>query len=211
MIKQTLTGLLLGRHRTWGVITVTFAIGLALILPAADEYSASRDRHARLTSTLNNTRSIVARLDEYEGQVAERVRKLENLETRTTGEKQAQAFRERIVVMVRESGCQMRRIRLGQPTARRWHENDKALDQMASTTKGPETPLMLNVQPVSLSVTGTTASVKGLLEQLHRSGKMMHTKSFALRPAGLENPKEVLLDVEFLLFNLTEVQPATTT
>jgi len=211
MVKETLTRALTGPYRTWGVITLTFAIGLAVILPAADEYTASRDRQAQLTATLENTRSIVARLDEFEGMVAQRLQKLEELENRTTRDQQAQAFRERVVTMVRESGCQMRRVRLGQPTSRRWHENDNALDQVASITKGPETVLMLNVQPVSLSVTGTTAGVKSLLEQLHRSGKLMHTKSFALRPAGLENAKEVLLDVEFLLFDLTEAQPVVTT
>jgi hypothetical protein len=58
---------------------------------------------------------------------------------------------------------------------------------------------------MSLSMTGTLEAVKDLLSRLQSSNRLIHCQNFSLGPVR-NNPKEVVLDLELLLFDLTEAK-----
>jgi hypothetical protein len=206
MIEQFLRRFLESPGRRGIVITLTFLIGLAVIWPAVDEYKTLQNQQVRLTATLTNTRATVERLPDFQHQVDQKLQLLGALESQEVKEADANQFRNWVVGLARQTGCEMRRVHIGTATGQRWREGANPLE--ISPTDGPETPYVLTSLPVSIAVSGPLASVKQLLAQLHDTHKLMHTKRFVLKPEG-QDPKDVTLELELLLFDL-ELAPKAT-
>ena len=202
-IRQVVERLSNSRYRLWFVIILTLTLGLTVIWPLADDYKASRNQRSRLLADLARTRSDIEQLDQFQRVQAERLESLNKLEATTTSQSELQSFREQVIELAREAGCRVRTIRLGVSSERVWKPGDPVLTAATntSTAKGPFT---LATQTIDLSVTGSVDSLKLLLEQLHRSGKLMHTKKFQLKPAGQTEPGQLILDMDVLLFDLSE-------
>jgi hypothetical protein len=201
MIEQTLQRFLENRFRRAIVITVTCVIALAVVWPAADEYLALTDRYEKLNATRINAQGTLAQLDRFETLVAEEELQLSRLERRSVGPKNVHEFREWVVELARTSGCQLRRARVGTPVMQAWKEGATPLD--VTSSQGPETGYALRTLPFSLAVSGSLASVKRLLARIHEQQRLIHTRSFLLRP-DVAPSKEVLLDLELMLFELVE-------
>ena len=202
-IRQALERLSNSRYRLWFVIILTLSLGLTVIWPLADDYKAARSQHSRLMAELARTWSDIEQLDQFQRVRGERLERLKTLESTTTGEAELQNFREQLIELARESGCRVRTIRVGTSAERVWKPGDSIVTSSttAATAKGPYT---LATQTIDLSVTGSMESLKLLLEQLHRGGKLMHTKTFQLKPAGQTEPGQLILDMDVLLFDLKE-------
>jgi hypothetical protein len=71
--------------------------------------------------------------------------------------------------------------------------------------KKAESPYMLNTSSISVSVSGSLSGIKDLLAHLQSARRLVHSKSLSLSSTR-ENPKELVLDLELLLFNLLEVE-----
>jgi len=173
--------------------------------PAADEYCATRDRRAQLWEDLSDAQQQTSLLDSLEAKAEQRRQILESFEKKAVPQDQLYGFRNRLVEMTRESGCRVRRIQLGSPRTRRWYENDNPCKQIKAPERGQETPFQLQTQPVALSAAGSLPQIKRLLAELHETGKMMHTKSFRLRPDG-SNRKAVVLELELILYDLQKTE-----
>jgi hypothetical protein len=69
-----------------------------------------------------------------------------------------------------------------------------------------DSPYRLNVHPLSLSVSGTLSGVKALLDRLHSTDRLIRNKSLAVYPPGQEDRRQVVMDLELNLFNLTKTE-----
>ncbi len=200
-VEEELRRFLDNRWRRLIVIIVSFGIGLLTVWPAADEYTALRERRLELFDSLTEAQQQASELSSLKAEADERNRTLAELESQTVPLSQVHRFRSRLVELTRRSGCRVRKIQLGVPRATVWYEKDNPRKPPRAAERGPETPFQLQTQPVTLSASGSLNQVKQLLAGLHDTGKMMHTKRFNLRPMGPDR-KEIVLELELILFHL---------
>ena len=71
-----------------------------------------------------------------------------------------------------------------------------------SKPKKIESPYSLTMHQLTISVSGTLAGIKDLLNQLGSSGWLIQRRSLSLNPVR-ENRNQVVMDLELMLFDLT--------
>ena len=208
--KSPLRRFLDNPSRHWAIIVVILVIGLTTVLPAADELSRSRQNRAKLEESAARMRREVADLEDVRQKAEEGRKRLEELEALSVSVENVPLFRQEIVAWARKSGCQVRRTRPGSPRSRRWDEGDSlfastAVKRTPTGEKKLDSPYVLQTQPLSVSVAGTLPRVKKLLAQLHSANRLIQFEEFTLAPSR-DNPKEVVLDIELLLFDLVKAE-----
>lgn len=191
------------RRRRWIVIILTCAIGLLVVWPAADEYFALRDHRADLLQSLEEARTDAERLTAWRELASERALALSELDARTVGDDNAYELRNELVELVRRSACSLRRIELSPPARRPWVNDDDPLAAAAPSRKAEPTPYTLRTQRIVISASGPLANLQEVLAQLRKNDKLMHTRTFLLRPAD-EAGKEVIMELEVMVFGLEE-------
>ena len=72
-----------------------------------------------------------------------------------------------------------------------------------SAHKKPDSSYLLNSWPCSLSISGTLAGVKRLLNDLESSKRLIGGTKMSLRPTP-QNGEQVVMDLELTLFNLAQ-------
>lgn len=120
------------RHRWPIVATATALLALATVWPSVDDYFDKQSSRSELSEDLVHARLTAATLPAFEKRVAAVRVELEALEVRSVEDGSLARFRSRLVDLVRESGCQIRRIEVGAPTLRAWKQGDNPLDETAS-------------------------------------------------------------------------------
>ena len=204
MTETIIQRCLWGRGRFWLLIILICGMSVTVILPATDEYSDSRECRARLTSRLAEMRQQIANIDQLKRTAADKRARLEELEVINIPADDLHVFRREIVTWARNSGCQVRRIRVGEPQSRPWHQGDTLLEMDArSTAEKSDSSYSLNSWPCSLSILGTLPGVRSLLNDLESSKRLISGKRMSLRPTP-ENREQVVMDLELTLFNLAE-------
>ena len=195
------------KYRPAIVIIVSFGIGLVTLLPLADEYEDLKQRSVGAETALAEARFVAQDLESFQRRVQVQVAQLEKLEARAVSSQRVHEFRNRMVDMVRESGCQIRRIQVGAGQTRKWLKNDDPLQSTASGGDAKnDSGFQLESQTFTLSVTGSLPKLKELLATLHAQHYLAHTRSFSLRPVG-QDGKEASLDLELWLFDLARKKP----
>lgn len=189
------------RYRWPIVATVTIALTLATAYPLADEYFDEKSRHAELSAQLVEAEATAARLPEAENTVAALNAKLAELEKRTVDEASVAAFRSRLVNLVRESGCQVRRLEVGTPAVRPWLQGDRVLGERAPGDPLQPTPFMLERRAVSLAVDGPMNSINGLLDRIAKEQQLAHAHRLHLNSAS-RGGQTVTLELELWFFAL---------
>jgi hypothetical protein len=202
MIETVIRRCLRGRGRVWLLIILICGVGVMAILPGTDEYNDSRECRAQLAARLAEMRLRVANIDQQRRIAAEKRLRLEELETLTIPHDDLHLFRQEIVAWTRNSGCQIRRIHVGEPRPRPWHRGDSLFEVDTSpAAKKPDTSYVLNSWPCSVSISGTLAGVKSLLNDLESSKRLISGNKMSLRPTP-QNGEQVVMDLELTLFNL---------
>lgn len=191
--------------RHWGVIALILAVGVTVILPGVDRYNSARQDCARLRTRIDQMRHDVAGLEEARRAASEKRARLGRLESSTVATDKIHLFRQEMVDWARKSGCQVRRIRVGSPRTRPWYEGEDPLEPPTTKPRKAESPYVLTMCQLSVSASGTLPSVKGLLARLGSSGRLAQGRSLALNPSR-ENRKQVVMDLELLLFDLTTTE-----
>lgn len=188
------------RHR-WLIVTgVTFVAALATVLPQVDQYlSLLADEDAK-TKELLEAGQTAELLEGMRVRVATTTDELTALESRTLPADGVSAFRNGLVDIVRESGCQVRRIGVGSVRTRQWHEHDDPLSE-GKNAEGPKSPFKLETRPVNLAVTGSMSEVRNLLTKIDESPMMTYAHGLTLKPAGRGD--SVQLDIELWCFALS--------
>jgi hypothetical protein len=188
------------RHRWLIVATLTGLVALAVLLPMVDDFFDKRSSRSELTDQLEAARQTAESLPQLEKQSAAVKKDLEALETRTVDEAALARYRSRLVDLVRESGCQIRRIEVGAPHKRPWKNNDKALNEMPPA--GADTPFSLERRPVTLSVDGAMSAVQDLLAKLEKERTLSHPHRVQLQSVS-GTGETVTLELELWLFALS--------
>jgi len=204
MIETVVRYYLKSGSRRWIVITITLAVSMLVIWPAADDYSALRGQRGKLLTVLEETRRAVAPLESLEVQAARRRAELEQLESRLVKEDQVHVFRRQVLTLVRESGCIMRRIRVGSPATQPWID-DGGLPS-APSARATAGRWLVRTRPLSLSVSGSLEEIKTLLARLHGAGRWLHTRNLSLRAEGT-SAGQVVLEMELLIYDFVEASP----
>lgn len=202
-VEQYLRTLVEHRWRAVIVITVTFAIGLITIWPAADEYFALRSYDEELVRSLRDARREVDSLGALESRVLAQEQVLASLEAKAVNTDDTYEFREQLVELAREAGCRLRRLDLGHVERRPWEKGDDPLEPVTGEKQDLITQFELTTQPVRLAVAGPMESVADFLNRIQESDKMIHTTTVTMRAAP-GSSEDVELEMELLIFNLSK-------
>ena len=159
------------RHRKLIVAIVTGLVGLALLVPLSDEYFDNRESRRTLTEDLDRVREMEATLPSFLERVSSREAEVQELEAVTVSDKSIADYRDGLLEIVRESGCQMRNLQAGQPTSRPWLKNDNPLIKQVKATKKNKTPFRLERRSLTLLVDGDMTSIHKFLAKLEQDSK----------------------------------------
>ena len=202
MIETVIRRCLQGRGRFWLLITLICGVGVMVILPGTDEYSDSRECRARLAARLAEMRQQVGNIDQQRRTAVENQIRLEELDILTIPADDLHLFRQEIVSWARNSGCQVRRIHVGEP--RPWRRGDSLFKVDApSAVEKPNSSYVLNSWPCSVSISGGLAGVRTMLNDLESSKRLISGKKMSLGPIP-EDRAQVVMDLELTLFNLAK-------
>ena len=206
MVETFLRRVLEHPKRVWIVISLTLVIGLVFTWPAVDSYSAARDHRAKLESDLLEGEAQAGRVDLYQKQAEKKLSQLKKLEERALSPAQIEKLRNQLVVMVKDSRCKLRRVRLGDASLRPWYDEDDPLESRARSDSDKKTPFRLRTQPLNLAITGNLTDVNEFLAKLSQEDRLIHTGGFHLRKS-MEDKNLVELEMDLLLFDLVLPEP----
>ena len=190
------------RHRQLIVVIATTLFGLLVLIPLVDDYFDNKASHSALTEDLDRARNAAEALPEVEQHVQEIVEKLAAIESRTISSKSVSNYMNKIVDMVRETGCQVRRFDVGTPVIRPWTKGDDPLMTTVSKEKSKgKTPFSLERRSVVLLVDGTMENLRGLLGQLYKEESIAYLHRLALQSTA-RSSEQVTMEIELWLFAL---------
>jgi hypothetical protein len=174
-----------------------------LVLPIVDVYYAGRSENMALRGELDSARRIAAGMEQFESRVAEKLSQLADLESRTVDDESLPALRSKLVDLAKGAGCNIRRLSVGAVSSRPWTGDDdpiapKAEAKISESKSGFE----LAWRPVSLSLSGTSANLRGLIERIAASGMLMHVKSLDMYPSS-PSRQTLTLEMELWYYTLT--------
>jgi len=188
------------RHRWPIVATATVLLALATVVPTVDDCFNKRNSRSDLADKLVLARRTAEELPKYEAQAAAVAAELDALEARAVDEAGLAEFRSRLVELVRDSGCQIRRLDIAAPATRAWKQGDKALEEQP-IGDGAVTPFSLERRSVTLAVDGGMAAVQDLMSRLEQEQTLSHPHRVHLQAVASDG-ETVTLELELWLFAL---------
>jgi hypothetical protein len=185
------------------VSIVTILLALAVITPLVDDYFDKKESRRALAEELDNSRQTAAQLPSLEKQVATIVEKLGTMEARSVSEETVSGYRTRLVEMIRESSCQIRRLDVAPSVLRPWKIGDTPLAEgKMNGSSGKATPFSLERRSIQISVNGKTHDIYGLLERLQKDTTLAHPERIQLH-SERQDGETVTMELEMLLFALS--------
>ncbi len=201
MIEQALRSFCEAKHRTLIVIAGTFVVGLVLILPLVDVLCNGHDEKEALTTELDSAKNVAAGLDGFEKRVEEKLAELGVFEARTVDGASMPVLRGKLVDLAKETGCSVRRITVGAAAARPWASGDNPVGPVEVKQDDANSTFKLEWRPVSISLSGTSANLRSMLERINDSGMLMHARTFEMYPTS-PNRQSLTLDLELWYYTL---------
>ena len=189
------------RHRKLIVAIVTTLFGLAVLWPLTDDYFDERESRRALMDGLDRARQKEKILPAFEQRVAELEEKVSLLEGRTVSAESVSQYRTTLLEIIREAGCQMRRLEVGTPTRRPWMRNDDPLQSTAALGVTDKTPFQLERRNIKLSINGEMTSIHNLLDQLEKDKTIAYPHRLQLHSTGGRSTSATL-ELELWLFAL---------
>jgi hypothetical protein len=175
-------------------------------MPIVDVYYAGNAEKTGLEEELASASGIAAQMPTYERRVAEKLAQLTALEDRAVDEDSLPALRGRLLELAKETNCSIRRFNVGAANSRPWLVGDDPLatriDAAAKNKDGESgTGFVLEWRPVNLSLTGSSADLRALIERITASEKFMHMKSLEMFPAS-PSRQSLTLEMELWFYTL---------
>jgi hypothetical protein len=202
MIEQTLRRFCESKHRKLIVIAGTFIVGLVLVMPLVDVLRSGRDEQESLLAELDSAQNVAAELQSFESRVAEKSAQLKGFDSRTVDEESLPALRGKLVDLAKETGCNIRKLSVGGVSSRAWRPGENPIapsDKKPADAGGPVA--QLEWRPVSISLSGTSSSLRTMVERVAAAGMLMHTKSLEMYPSS-PTRQTLTLDMEVWYFTL---------
>jgi hypothetical protein len=204
MIRTILQQYLESRFRRLIVIILSFGLSLLFIWPSADEYTALAARRSAISEELAEVRALADQGERLQKMAEAKHAALAELEARTVSPEKLHVFRGKVVELARASGCQIRRVAVGDVRRRDWRTGDNALDAQPSQDKTPAA-YVLRSYPASLAVSGKLAGARGFLGRLAGLDMLLHVNQFTVQPADADG-REVNLELDATLFDIGEAE-----
>jgi hypothetical protein len=202
MIEQTLRRFCESKHRWLIVIGGTFVVGLVLVLPLVDVYSADRDEKTTLLAELGSAKRVAAELKQFEKRVAEKLAELQVYEARTVDESSLPALRGKLLEIAKETECSIRRLSVGNVMTRPWAPGDDPISPAEGPKKAESKSMfVLEWRPVSISLSGSSTGLRTMLDRIAASKMLMHAKSIEMYPSS-PTRQSLTLDMELWYFTL---------
>jgi hypothetical protein len=202
MIEPALRKFCESPHRKLIVIAGTFIVGLVLILPLVDLLRAGRDEKANLLAELESAQNVAAEMKEFETRVNDKLTQMKGFEARTVDDESMPALRGKLVDLAKETGCSIRRLNVGAMATRAWKPGESPFAQTSDRKPSDAAPtIQLEWRPVSISLSGTSASLRSMVERVAGSGMLMHTKSLEMYPSS-PTRQNLTLDMELWYYTL---------
>ena len=204
MIEQTLRRFCESKHRKLIVTAGMFIVGLVLVIPLVDVLSAGRDEQESLLVELDSARNVATDLKTFEARVSEKAAQLKAFEARTVNEESLPALRGKLVDLAKETGCNIRKLSVGGVSSRAWQPGENpfaaTIEKKPTDTTGVSR-FQLEWRPVSISLSGTTASLQNMVEKVAAAGMLMHTKSLEMYPSS-PTRQSLTLEMEVWYYTL---------
>lgn len=188
-------------RQSWLFVTVgTLGLSLLFVLPCVDEYLAVRAEKSDIAEQLASAEDSAKLLTDYEQRRVHQSELVAKRLDRTLNDQNEADYRKAIVKMVRDTGCQLRRLSIGAPHSRDWRRGDHPLEKNALKTLKP-TGFELERRQVSLALVGSATNIQRLIERLERQDKQVHVQGMNLKPGGGDK-RRVELSLELWYFTL---------
>jgi hypothetical protein len=202
MIEQTLRRFCEFKHR-WLIVTAgTFVVGLVLVMPLVDVYSADRDEKATLLTELDSAKRVAGELKQFEKRVAEKLAELQLYEARTVDDQSLATLRGKLVDFAKETQCSIRRLNVGNASSRPWTPGEDPISPVEGPKKAESKSMfVLEWRPVSISLSGTSAGLRTMLDRIAESKMLMHAKTIEMYPSS-PTRQSLTLDMELWYFTL---------
>ena len=203
MIEPLLRRFISYKKRKQTIIIGTILTALVIVWPAVDEYIAARQRTSAAQSQLQEANEQVGKLDDYAALHKRKLQELARLEARMAPEKVAQALQNQLTELGRQTGCTVRKARLGEAARRPWMEKDDPIRGMRTSNSGGQTPFLLETRQLALTVSGPMSGLYNFLDRLHRIDRIMHSRTVTIQRSN-EDGSTAELTIDLLLFNLSK-------
>ncbi len=195
-------------HRKLIVVIVTTVVGLVVLIPLADDYFDKKESRRALAEELDRARQTAKMLPEYEERVTALVEEMDTYEVRLVSQKSLSQYRSKLVDLIRDSDCKVRRFDVGVPIARPWIENDNPLKSTKSKgSADKKTPFTLERRSVALTVDGPMDNIIGFLEKLQEDKSFAYPRRLKLHSIGRQGGS-VAVELELWLFALNRNKTA---
>jgi len=203
MIEQALRSFCEARHRKLTVIAGTFVVGLVLVLPLVDVIRAGHDEKETLLAELDSAKTVAAGLEGVERRVKEKLAELDLQEKRTVDDESMPALRDKLVDLAKETACSVRRITVAGVSSRAWKPGENPIGPAETKQTEATSPFKLEWRPVSISLTGSSANLRSLLERVSAAGMLVHAKSMEIYPSS-PTRQTLTLDLELWYYTLAK-------
>lgn len=188
-------------RRSWlFVIAGTLGLCLVFALPCVDEYLAVCEDKTTVEEKLALAEESAQLLAGFEQRRSEQSTVIGEQRDKTLNEENEADYRNTVVKLVRDSGCQLRRLNIGTPNSREWLDGDDPLEKTPNKKLKP-TGFQLERRQVSLSLVGTSASVRRLIDKFEQYDKQVHVEGIELKPLGTDG-RSVELTMDLWYFTL---------
>ena len=185
-------------RRKWIVSIATMMLVIIFGLPAYDSIRSSQKEYAELSTQLSEIKHSVANLQPLREQFAAAAKE-GNGAANTVDQEAAHELRERVVRMIRDHKCRVRRVTLSDPQSRPWTDQDDPY-ATTSTNNGTKTEFQLTTRQLSVSATGTLPMLSQILKDVTRMHQYAVPTRMTLRNDG--DDEAISLEMEFSLFDL---------
>jgi hypothetical protein len=156
-----------------------------------------------MRALLAQARHQLSGLEELRKKAAEKTSRAARLLDETVTADKLHQFRQQIADTAQKHNCRIRKLKIDSVRTRAWAKGDDPFDPSAGQARKINPAYLLNVQPVTLSVSGNLANVKELLSEVHNKTWLFRANTLAFYPSQ-EDRKDVILDCELLLISLTK-------
>jgi hypothetical protein len=188
-------------RRSWMfVIAGTLGMSLVFVMPCVDEYVAVCAEKTEIAEKLRLATEAAKLLAGFEQRRAEQLVVVQERLGKTLNDQNEAEYRNTIVKLVRDAGCQLRRLNIATPTSRVWGQADDPLEKSARKNLQPS-GFQLERRQINLSLVGHSANVRQLLERLENEDKQVYVQAIDLKP-GAGDGRRVELSMELWYFTL---------
>jgi hypothetical protein len=202
MIEQLLRRFCESKRRKLIVTGGTFVVGLLLVMPLVDGIRAGRDEKEALLTEIDSAQLVVTGLETFEKRVNEKLAQLKTLEGRTVDDASLANLRSQLMDVAKQTSCNIRRLNVGSVASRPWHPGQNPV--AAVQDKKPAEPasnFMLEWRPINISLSGSSAGLRSMVEKIADSKMFLHIKNLEMFPSSPKR-EATTLDMEIWYFTL---------